>query len=105
MALYDSCPLCGSSRIMRRWEVSGYPIASCAGCSLLFVQKIVNPDELAEHYTSGSDPTYDEKDNLDCLSYYYRRLRQLIETVRPEPGRLLDVGCAAGSFLDVMNGW
>jgi len=90
---------------MRRWEVNGYPIASCGGCSLVFVQTIVTPDELAEHYTSGSDPTYDETDNLDCLSYYYRRLRGLIETVRPEPGRLLDVGCAAGSFLDVMNGW
>src|SRR5205814_8631925 len=82
-----------------------YPIASCAGCSLLFVQKRVTEDELAEHYKTGTDPTYDEEDNLDCLNYYYRRLRNVIETNYSQPGRILDVGCAAGGFLDTMSGW
>jgi 2-polyprenyl-3-methyl-5-hydroxy-6-metoxy-1,4-benzoquinol methylase len=104
MAAHTSCPLCGSDQLALRWEVNGYPIASCGNCSLLFVQKIVSPDELALHYATSKDPTYDE-DNLECLSYYYRRLRKVIEKHHPGEGRLLDVGCSGGWFFDEMTGW
>jgi 2-polyprenyl-3-methyl-5-hydroxy-6-metoxy-1,4-benzoquinol methylase len=84
--------------------VNGYTIAGCQGCSLVFVQNIPTSEELAAHYQSGGDPTYAD-DNLACLSHYFRRLRALIEARVSPPGKLLDVGCSAGWFLDTMDGW
>lgn len=73
--------------------------------SLVFVRRIVTADELAARYAASIDPIYDEEDNLACLDYYYRRLKRLLETRLPRKGRLLDLGCASGRFLDLMQGW
>lgn len=102
--VYSHCVVCGGADLERRWEVNGYTIASCRTCSLIFVQNQVSKEELATHYASGRDETYDDT-NLECLNYYYRRLGDLIRTRLPQPGKLLDVGCSRGWFLDVMGGW
>jgi SAM-dependent methyltransferase len=60
-------------------------------------------EELAAHYASG-DPVYSDA-NRDCLDYYYNRLRGLIEARFSLPGRVFDVGCSGGWFLDAMKGW
>jgi len=70
----------------------------------MFVQSKVAVEELARHYEQDSDPAY-EGDNLDCLNYYYGHLAKLIRQRHPQTGRLLDVGCSAGWFLDAMQGW
>ena len=101
---YSSCPACGGENLKRRWEVNSYTIARCAGCSLVFVQNILTTGELAAHYATVEDAAYIDS-NADCLNYYYYRLREQIESRFPQPGKLLDVGCSAGWFLDVMKGW
>jgi 2-polyprenyl-3-methyl-5-hydroxy-6-metoxy-1,4-benzoquinol methylase len=64
----------------------------------------VTAEELDSHYASVTDDAYDES-NLECLSYYYQELANLIGTRFPKPGRVLDLGCAQGWFLDAMKGW
>jgi 2-polyprenyl-3-methyl-5-hydroxy-6-metoxy-1,4-benzoquinol methylase len=103
-ASYISCPLCGNQQLQPRWKVNEYPIVACPGCSLLFVNKIVTMDELAAHYATVIDPSYEE-DNVECLNYYHDRLRKLIEAHHPKAGRILDIGCSGGWFLDAMPGW
>jgi SAM-dependent methyltransferase len=102
--LHRSCPVCGGEVLKRLWEVNGYTIARCAACSLVFVQNIVTPDELAAHYAGPKDEVY-EDNNADCLNYYYEKLGTLIRKHFPQPGRILDLGCSQGWFLDVMTGW
>jgi 2-polyprenyl-3-methyl-5-hydroxy-6-metoxy-1,4-benzoquinol methylase len=101
---YDSCPLCESHEIRPRWEVNGYPIVSCDGCSLVFVQKKVGAEELATHYAAVDDPSYDDS-NLESLNYYYGNLAKIIRDFRPQPGTLLDVGCSGGWFFDSIKPW
>ena len=98
-----SCPACAGMALQHRWTVNGYSIVRCQSCSLVFVENIVTPEELTAHY-SGPDNSYDA-DNTDCLTYYYEILRGLIESRYPQRGRILDIGCSAGQFLDVMEGW
>jgi len=102
--LHKSCPLCGSDALKYRWKVNGYTIVRCEGCSLVFVQEILSREELAAFYASASDPVYSD-DNRECLNFYYNALRKRIESKVSKPGKIFDVGCSTGLFLEVMKGW
>ena len=101
--MHSSCPICAGTALKHLWQVNGYSIARCQNCSLVFVENIVTPEELNAHY-SAWDTSYAD-DNTDCLTYYYEILRGLIESRYPQRGKILDVGCSAGQFLEVMKGW
>jgi len=87
-----------------RWEVAGYDIVACEQCSLVFVRQLISDEDLTAHYAQVEDPSYDE-DNSACLDYYHHALRKLIQQNYPVPGRLLDIGCSGGFFLDTMRDW
>jgi SAM-dependent methyltransferase len=101
--MHASCPICAGTELKDLWKVNGYAIARCRKCSLVFVLDRVTAEELQEHY-AVPDGSYDES-NTDCLTYYYEILRGLIESRCPQRGRILDIGCSGGWFLDVMKGW
>jgi hypothetical protein len=58
--LHKSCPLCDSDALKRRWQVNGYTIVRCAGCSLVFVQNTLSREELAAYYASSGDLVYSD---------------------------------------------
>lgn len=102
--MHCACPICDCKDLKLLWKVDGYSVVQCKGCTLVFVQEAFTPQELAVFYTDRKDQVYDD-DNLECLSFYYEQLRKLIEGYRTNPGRILDIGCSGGWFLDVMKGW
>jgi 2-polyprenyl-3-methyl-5-hydroxy-6-metoxy-1,4-benzoquinol methylase len=102
--MYSSCPVCSGADLKGLWEVNGYTIARCGACSLVFAQNKVTAEDLAAHYASGVDEAYEDT-NVECLNYYYQKLGDLIRRRFARPGRVLDVGCSRGWFLDVMQGW
>jgi len=105
-AMYSSCPVCSDAGLRRLWEVNGYTIARCSACSLVFVQNKIAAEELAAHYASiGAEAEVYDRPNVECLNYYYEKLAALIRRRFPEPGKVLDIGCSHGWFLDVMKGW
>ena len=100
-----ACPICGGERLDARWEVNSYTIVRCASCSLVFVRNLPTAAELERHYAAGvGDEVYSD-DNTECLAYYYEKLRLLIESRFERQGKVLDIGCSGGWFLDVMKGW
>lgn len=101
---YSSCPVCDGANLKDLWEVNGYTIAKCGKCTLVFVRNQVTTEELAAHYASVTDDAYDDA-NVECLNYYYEKLGEIIRDRFPQPGKLLDIGCSRGWFLDVMTGW
>jgi 2-polyprenyl-3-methyl-5-hydroxy-6-metoxy-1,4-benzoquinol methylase len=107
--MYSSCPVCGGANLKSIWVVNGYSIAKCRTCSLVFVQNQVTTEELNAHYSSAVDDAHEdhvyEEANAECLNYYYLKLGNLIRSRFPQPGKLLDVGCSRGWFLDVMRNW
>ena len=105
--LKTRCPICERDRVSDLYSnVNGYTITRCLSCRLVFVREDVTVPELIEYYQQfgASDFVYADPENIENLNYYFRKLRTLLETRRPR-GRLLDVGCSAGYFLDVMDGW
>lgn len=101
----SSCPVCGSERLTPRWEVNGYTIVVCDGCSLVFVRNLPTREELEQHYAAGVGDAVYSDDNTECLKYYYEKLHNLIESRFPKHGKALDVGCSGVWFLDSMKGW
>ncbi len=74
----------------------------------MFVQEQVSEEEINYFYSYQDENksadeagVYLNEENLANLNYYYK-LRDLIKA-RVSGGNLLDVGCSAGYFLDVMT--
>ncbi len=102
---YTKCIVCESSRFENKYIVNGFTIVKCKECSLLFVKEKLTQKELNSYYErSDDDCVYSDPENIENLKYYYLKLRALIES-RITKGKILDIGCSEGHFLDVMEGW
>jgi SAM-dependent methyltransferase len=112
------CNLCGAEVSPEQpavWRKNGYDIIRCRRCGLVFRRELPTVDELTGIYREGyfrNEPGGDAEGYADYLSdepehrlTARRRLGRIERTMRP--GRLLDVGCAAGFFVDeaVKRGW
>lgn len=97
-----ACPACGSTsaRPLRRYAEEF--LVRCGGCGLVFVHQLPSAAELSEHYAA-----YPAMGALSALTL--RRFGELLDRFEPhrQTGRLLDVGCGDGDFLDAARerGW
>jgi 2-polyprenyl-3-methyl-5-hydroxy-6-metoxy-1,4-benzoquinol methylase len=108
-----NCPVCGFNTLDPLLEQNGYPIVRCAQCGFLFVSPPPSADQLRAFYQQAEYYAGSELGYSDYLGERRRheqlalaRLR-LIERRRSTRGRVLDLGCAAGFFLNVaqQRGW
>lgn len=108
----DSCPVCRTSSPPLAFVKNGYPLHRCDTCELVLSARPPRGENLralysAEYFTQGGAgyPDYlaDERSHRRQARAYLRR----IAAVGIEPGAVLDVGCAAGFFLDEARrqGW
>ncbi len=118
MTAPTGCPVCGSPRIARRYRLRRFDVLACDACTLRFRHPLPTADELRAMY---DDPRYHESAYFEApsprspeLRIFRRGLADLAELVRgaggkggAAPGRLLDVGCARGTFLGLARdaGW
>jgi 2-polyprenyl-3-methyl-5-hydroxy-6-metoxy-1,4-benzoquinol methylase len=100
------CNACGSRENSPYCPANGLDLVKCSQCGLVFVSPRPDAHELYALYgetyfqndaSSTVGYTNYVKDEANIRKTFGGRLRQLEGFVRP--GRLLDVGCAAGFFL------
>jgi len=109
------CPLCGSKsfkllfrRRDHRLQVTAelFDVVRCDGCSLVYVNPRPDDEAIKHYYT---DEFYDAQASPeDALSSIKPRLDGMVSHVADLPaGRVLDVGCFKGEFLETMRrrGW
>jgi len=99
-----ACPLCDGTRAEHLATKRGFEIVRCTACALVFVWPQPTPQELEALYSAGH--YHAEVDEAERRRYAARRLRE-IEGLVPRRGRLLDVGCSKGFFLEAARdeGW
>lgn len=106
-----TCQLCGSAQRSLRFRDGPFRVVRCAGCRLVYVTPRLQGEALARIY--GED--YWKSDNPKMRGYadyareamlylktYTRRMKLVRRWLRPG-ARILDVGCAAGYFLRVVQ--
>jgi 2-polyprenyl-3-methyl-5-hydroxy-6-metoxy-1,4-benzoquinol methylase len=104
----ESCDLCGSSE---KADVhSDIDMVRCRACGLVYVDRRVHEEDLGSVYGEayfrssdsqelGYDDYVGERPNL--ARTFDRRVRNIERALGRRGGRLLDIGCATGFFLDV----
>lgn len=104
--LKTNCPLCGGNILKDMYNVNGFTITRCSPCSLVFVREEISSEQLIEYYNQPAeeDFIYADAENVENLNYYFLQAKKLIEQHIPR-GRVLDIGCSAGYFLDTMDRW
>lgn len=102
------CPLCSSPRHRRLFRKAGYTFVRCEDCGLVFSNPQVDEQRVVERYrkTPSADlwaevllsPRQQELDRAK-----FAAILDELEAYRGK-GRLLDVGCSIGLFLDLARG-
>ena len=115
MITVDSCALCGSSTRTDHIRDGIFTVVRCGACGLGYVTPRLAPDVLpqvyAEDYWSSDNPSlrgYDDyRHEAPLYIRTFEKRYRLVEEFTPKPGRALDIGCAAGFFLHVLQqrGW
>jgi len=111
-----ACGLCGSRERRLMFEEGPFSVVTCTQCELTYVTPRLDPQALIDNvYNEGywSSDAAKERGYTDYRSdepLYLRTYRRRLKVVRrhfEQPGRVLDVGCASGYFLSVMQekGW
>ena len=109
--LRETCVVCQSRGIVDKYLIQGFHILECQHCSLMFVGEKLSREELKAYYEKEAsmaeamdDYIYSDPRNVENLRFSYTTLSELIRK-RVPVGKVLDVGCSAGDFLDCMKDW
>jgi SAM-dependent methyltransferase len=109
MAPYDtppvSCVLCGAAHPHPFYHENGHAYYRCAACDLLFLWPQPTAGDLHDHYQEYLPLTPQE------VAAWGFEMAPVIESSAAfldqqfeRPGRLLDIGCGYGFFLEAMAG-
>lgn len=91
-----------------------YRLVRCRRCGLIYLDPMPTPEELARHYPTDYFPysrAIDDEPSWftrwDRRYGMHKRCRAVIQVAGQQRGRVLDVGCATGNFLNAMRdrGW
>lgn len=105
------CYLCGRDDPELKFEDAPYRVVRCPGCGLVYVLPRLSPEQLEKMYQTAYWSSDHAKDfgytdylkDQDLYLNTYRMRREVITGRHPTPGKILDVGSAAGFFLSTMN--
>lgn len=101
------CPICGCDKHIYLFSKSGGHYVRCTRCDMIFLNPVFKEQALKDYYkdldTEQSTITENESD-------FYREIYLLgLEKIKQkiDHGRILDVGCGGGFFLDIAkeNKW
>jgi len=116
----DHCPVCVSADISEWQRVKGWPLYKCACCAMVFSNPMPTEAALTLAYALPQ-PEYDAFFQTNCLdtemilgggmdNHRYQRAGRFLDQLErelPERGRLFELGCGPGAFLEAaqQRGW
>lgn len=108
-----NCKLCGKNKTKLLFKKEGYNFVKCQNCGLIYVNPRDSDETAAKRY---QEPYFHIKDfqkkDPDIIGYfdyiqdrpiyeeYFEEKIKQIEKIKPAPGKILDIGCSLGYFLN-----
>jgi SAM-dependent methyltransferase len=103
-----SCPACNANNHRFLFHKSGGSYVACQGCKMVYLNPVFKDDAL-ENYYRGNHQLQGATvaSDLEFYTRLYKKGLSSIEKQLGTTGRILDVGCSTGSFLDIAKaaGW
>lgn len=108
----SACPSCGSERFSVSFEEPPYSVRRCESCGLVWVSPRLTQEALVGIYTDDNYWRSDSPKTVGYASYrddeplYLKTFRRRLGFALrngPRGGRALDVGCAAGFCMKVLD--
>ena len=92
------------------WNGSVYDVSECVDCEIAMIHPLPSDAELTRLYSCGNYRTSEGKrfgPLIETLVLFGRILKRRSINRFVKPGKILDIGCGRGLFLDVMRrgGW
>lgn len=99
------CPVCGQDEPPFFYMENGFDYYKCSNCKLLFLYPLPTAADLHDHYQEylPLDPGRVEDWGYEMAPVIASSARFLAGQFE-QPGRLLDIGCGYGFFLEAMHG-
>lgn len=91
-----SCNFCGSKQTKLLYQVKGYSLVKCRQCSLVYVTPKPQPQTIQALYGKNICELYNHSSDLEDKKWEIM-LRNIC--CYKKSGKLLEVGCATGTFL------
>ena len=110
-AAVESCQLCGSRERALQFQDGPFQVVKCTQCELVYVTPRLQGQALLDVYDEGYWKSTNPKQRgyadyareSELYLKTFRKRLALVSRWLPERARILDVGCAAGYFLRVMQ--
>jgi SAM-dependent methyltransferase len=102
------CQICAGNRFRKFAREAGWTYILCRDCGLVRIDPFPDRVFLQEHYRDYLPSAPEEVEQWRRMSrVVVRKSAGLLTEELPRPGRILDVGCAYGFFLEEMRnrGW
>lgn len=98
------CPLCSKESGEVVFVKNGFDHLHCS-CGMIYVADVLKDEYLNmvyadEAYAEETHNSFRTEPRRSFISAIYEEGMALIKTCRAEPGRLLDVGCSSGLFME-----
>ena len=103
-----NCPVCNSNKRVHILDKSASAYYKCEDCSMVYLNPIMNKECTIEYYTNLNTG---QGDIVSGESSFYTEIYSLgldsIEKHSKKIGKILDIGCSTGFFLDLskQRGW
>ncbi len=103
-----ACALCGADDTRPRHHKFNLTVVQCNRCRLVYTNPRLPKDQLWTRYSEdyfwdeymrGLEIGRDGRVDLDRFAVHHGPLLSLFQIYHPPPGRLLEVGAAAGLFM------
>ena len=122
MIHYSECPVCSGTSISKVFSCQDYTVSQkffniyeCANCTLRFTQDVPELGEIGKYYASEDYISHSDTDKGFINKLYHsirkftlnQKKKLLLSITKLKRGKILDIGCGTGSFLEIMQtaGW
>jgi SAM-dependent methyltransferase len=108
------CPVCSESKVHVTYNFGQFDVMRCGGCATAWRSNMYTRDDIVEMYVEEpyeEHPFFSYDSNGEAIERVprFRRFAKATEILEAETGvgRLLDVGCGAGTYMSIAKarGW
>jgi SAM-dependent methyltransferase len=106
MLEYVNCNLCGSNDITQLYQIDKVRVVQCNHCDLVYTNPRLSEEERLKIYNTKEYFSDYLNDLPFTLAIGHSRLNAILKYKKP-PGKILEIGCGTGHFLDLarQKGW